>query len=212
MPKKEINDYVFYKIVCLDDSVELCYVGSTANWKARNNKHKNTCNNENSKQYNYKIYKTIRENGGWNNFKMIEIGKKDQLTKREAEQIEEEYRVKFKANMNDQRCFLTDEQKRERDKEYHKEWHKEYYQANIEKIKEYKKEHYLANLEKNKEYRLANREKRNECSKKHYLANREKINEYYSEKIVCECGCKIRRGSLAKHRRSDKHKQIMENK
>jgi len=215
MPKKEINDYIFYKIVCLDDSVKLCYVGSTANWKARNHAHKNTCNNENSKQYNYKIYKTIRENGGWSNFKMIEIGKKDQLTKRQAEQIEELYRVELKANMNTQRCFLTDEQKREQIREYHKE----YYQANQEKYKEYNKHnknYRLVNKENkkeyDKEYRLANREKIKEHHQEYYLANREKINEHRSEKIVCECGDQIRRDCLARHKRSDNHKQNMENK
>ena len=56
MPKKVINDYIFYKIVCLDNNVELCYVGSTANWKERQRLHKNDCNNENSKKYAFKVY------------------------------------------------------------------------------------------------------------------------------------------------------------
>jgi hypothetical protein len=196
MPKKEINDYIFYKIVCLDDSVELCYIGSTANWKARNHKHKSNCNNENSVKYNFKIYKTIRENGGWSNFKMIQIGTREQLTKREAEQVEEEYRQKFKANMNAQKCFITEEQKRERDRENKQE----YYLANREKLKEQRQKYRLAS-QKYKEY-----------EKEYRLSNREKIKEHNSEKIVCECGCEIRRDSLAKHKRTHKHKQIMENK
>ena len=57
MPKKLINDYIFYKIVCLDNSVELCYVGSTANWKERQRNHRSICNNENNKLYNSNIYK-----------------------------------------------------------------------------------------------------------------------------------------------------------
>jgi hypothetical protein len=65
MPKKVINDYVFYKIISISDDIDLCYVGSTANWKERQRQHKSICNNENSKLYNSKIYKTIRENGGW---------------------------------------------------------------------------------------------------------------------------------------------------
>jgi hypothetical protein len=122
MPRKEINDYIFYKIVCLDNSVELCYVGSTANWKERQRNHKSSCNNENSKKYNTKIYKTIRENGGWINFKMVEIGKKEQLTKRQAEQIEDVYRDELKADMNMRRCYRTAEQKREHQKEYDKNY------------------------------------------------------------------------------------------
>jgi tRNA A58 N-methylase Trm61 len=89
MPKKEINNYIFYKIVCLDNSVDLCYIGSTANWKARNHQHKIIVIMKIVKNI-IKIYKIIRENGGWTNFKMIEIGKREQLTKREAEQVEED--------------------------------------------------------------------------------------------------------------------------
>ena len=129
MPKKVIYDYTFYKIVCLDNSVELCYVGSTANWKERQRHHRSNCNNENNHNYNSKIYKTIRENGGWSNFKMIEIGRKEQLTKRQAEQTEEEYRQELKASLNGKRCYITEEQK--------KEYKKEYYQNNKEKAKEY---------------------------------------------------------------------------
>ena len=100
MPKKLINDYIFYKIVCITDDIDLCYVGSTANWKERQREHKSRCNNENDKSYNNKKYQIIRANGGWENFKMIQLGTREQLTKREAEQIEEQYRQELKANMN----------------------------------------------------------------------------------------------------------------
>lgn len=136
MPKKEINDYFFYKIVCLDSNIDLCYVGSTANWKARNYQHKSICNNENCKSYNFKIYKTIRENGGWCNFKMIQIGTREKLTKRQAEQIEEEYRVELKANMNTHNCYLTEEQKHEQIKEHQQK----YREANRDKIRTKAKE------------------------------------------------------------------------
>ena len=100
MPKKLINDYIFYKIVCVSDDIDLCYVGSTANWKERQRSHKSDCNNENKSNYNSKIYNTIRANGGWENFMMVQVGTREQLTKREAEQIEEQYRQELKANMN----------------------------------------------------------------------------------------------------------------
>jgi len=151
MPKKLINDYKFYKIVCLDNSIDLCYVGSTANWKQRQISHKSSCNNQNSKSYNYKIYKDIRANGGWTNFKMVEIGEKEQLTTRQAEYIEDLYRDELKANMNDKRCYRTEEQKQN----YHQKYNQEKYQAN----KEYYKEYYQANKEeikaKAKKYREA---------------------------------------------------------
>ena len=144
MPRKEINDYTFYKIVCLDNSVELCYVGSTSNWKARNHKHKSNCNNENSKEYNSKKYQIIRENGGWCNFKMVQVGTREQLTKRQADQVEEEYRQELKANMNTHRCYLTEEQREQLNRERCKKYHKE----NKDKILEIRQNYYEENKDK----------------------------------------------------------------
>ena len=117
-----IKDYIFYKIFCLNDAIELSYIGSTADWKQRNRSHKSDCNNENGKSYNTKVYKTIRENGGWGNFKMIEIGNKEQITLRQAEQIEEQYRVELNANMNGRSCFTTEEERIQIKKDYMKDW------------------------------------------------------------------------------------------
>ena len=132
MPRFAINDYIFYKLACLDNSVDLCYTGSTANWKQRKQSHKSNCNNHNSRAYNTKVYTSIRENGGWNNFKMIEIGKQEQITLRQAEYIEEQYRVEMNANMNGQRCFRTEEQKKKQEKEWREnnpDYHKKYAQT-----------------------------------------------------------------------------------
>ena len=202
MPKKVINDYVFYKIVCLDNSVDLCYVGSTADFNKRRNIHKRDCYNENGRAYNYKIYKTIREYGGWCNFKMIEIGKKEQLTKREAEKIEEDYRVELKANMNGKKCFTTEEQKQEYTKNYHIE--------NKDKIKEYKQNYYEENkdkiLEHNQEYNKKNTDKIKEQRQKYRQENRDKINE----KVNCVCGCVVIKRTLSRHQKSPKHIKLME--
>jgi hypothetical protein len=224
MPKKLINDYVFYKIVCLDNSVDLCYIGSTANWKARNHNHKNNCNNEKCKAYNYKIYKTIRDNSGWSNFKMVEIGKKEQLTKRQAEQIEEEYRIELKANMNGKRCFATKEQRNEQMKEYNKN----YIEENIDKIKIQKHNWYENNRdnildkskiyrdvnkdkikERDKNYREANKDKLLDKSKIYRDENREILNMKQNEKINCDCGCSVNKSFLGKHKKSPKHIKLM---
>jgi hypothetical protein len=242
MPNKTINDYIFYKIVCLDDSVELCYVGSTANWKARNNCHKSSCNNETNKLYNSKLYTTIRENGGFVNFKMIQIGTREQLTKREAEQIEEQYRQELKANLNSKKCYLSQEDKREINKErkhlyyldnidkvleYQKKYKeenkdkikeraKQYREDNKDKIAENKKHYNLDNRDKiaeqRKQYHLNNRDKIAEQRKQHYKENRDKILERTSEKITCECGCEMRTDSLARHRKSKTHIDLMSTK
>ena len=194
MPKSKINDYIFYKIVCLDNSCELCYVGSTANWKERQRCHKSSCTNENSKKYNSKKYQIIRANGGWDNFKMIQIATRDQLSIREAEQIEEEYRVELKANMNGQRCYVSDQEKQEHIKEYNTV----YYEANKDKIKEQKQEYYIKNIDKIKER-----------DREYNIKNKDKIKANKSEKIVCECGCQIRRSDIAAHKKTKKHINLM---
>mgnify|MGYP003658036820 CR=1 FL=1 len=99
-----INDYFFYKIVCLTEDLDLSYVGSTCNWRCRKNLHKSSCNNPNNKEHNSKKYQIIRSNGGWENFKMIEIGFRKNLTLRQAEAIEEQFRVEIRANMNTNKC------------------------------------------------------------------------------------------------------------
>ena len=191
MPKKEINDYIFYKIVCLDNSCDLCYVGSTVNWKSRCYMHKNNCNNENGIKYHIKVYKTIRANGGWDNFKMIQIGTREQLTIRQAEQIEEDYRAELKATMNGRRCFITPEQKLEEEKERNKKWR----DANKDYTKEYNKEYRTNNIEYFKEY-----------NKEYRTNNIDKIKEL----ITCECGCEIKRCVLWKHKKTKKHIRLME--
>jgi hypothetical protein len=242
MPKKLINDYFFYKLICLDNSVELCYVGSTANWKERQRTHKSVCNNENSKSYNTKIYKIIRENGGWDNFKMVQLGTREQLTKREAEQIEEEYRIELKANMNTIKCFRTEEQRIEQLKEYQQEYNEanrdkileyqqEYREANRDKLLEYHQNYRVENKDKIKErqqeyreanrdkinerqqeYNEANRDKINERQQEYNEANRDKINEKALEKVKCDCGCMIRKNNLSTHKKTPKHIKIMEMK
>jgi hypothetical protein len=207
MPRKEINNYIFYKIISLDNSVDLCYVGSTANWKARNYSHKSDCYNENTTNYNNKIYKTIRENGGWNNFKMIQLGTREQLTNRQAEQIEEEYRVELKANMNTRRCYRSEEQI--------KEYHEEYYEKNKDKFKEQHQKYYEENTDKFKEqhqkYYQENKDKLIEYSKNYREENRDKINEKRKEKVKCECGCMLSKKNLSTHKKSPKHIKLMNN-
>jgi predicted GIY-YIG superfamily endonuclease len=63
--------YYIYKICC-DDLPEFVYVGSTKAFRQRKNEHKSNCNNDN-KKHNFKLYQTIRENGGWENWRMVII-------------------------------------------------------------------------------------------------------------------------------------------
>jgi predicted GIY-YIG superfamily endonuclease len=184
------RNYTFYKFVCINNDINSCYVGSTANIKKRRTTHKSDCHNENSKNYNLKIYQTIRENGGWGNWKIVELGTKDNITKREAEQIEEEYRVQLKADMNGQRAFTTEEQM----KEDYKEYKKQYYEDNKEKIAEYWNEYYQDN-----------KEKLNKKMKEYREANKEKIKEQQNEKHDCPCGGRYIHVHKSRHYKTKMH-------
>ena len=210
------KNYIFYKI-CSDDCDET-YVGSTVNFKSRKNDHKNRCYNENSDKYNIKIYQAIRANGGWDNFKMIQIGTRDNITKREAEQVEEEYRLDLKATMNERRAFLSPEvhkehkkEYRENNKEHTKEYDREYYQNNKEYIKEYREKNKEHIKEYIKEYRENNKEKLKEYDKEYKQNNKEKIKEKMKEKHDCKCGGKFTLTHKSRHERTKKHCEYIKN-
>ena len=64
--------YCIYKICC-DDVPDYVYVGSTKAFRERKRHHKYSCTNVNGKSYHSKIYTTIRDNGGWDNWRMVII-------------------------------------------------------------------------------------------------------------------------------------------
>ena len=62
-----------YEIKSKDKSITKTYIGSTWDMSDRLNDHKLSCNNKNSKKYNYPLYRYIREHDGWDNFEMTII-------------------------------------------------------------------------------------------------------------------------------------------
>jgi hypothetical protein len=102
MPRK-IIDYsktIMYKIVSKDLNNNYIYVGSTTDFAKRKYNHKSSCTNENHSHFNFKVYKTIRENGGWNEFEMIEIEKYPCNDSNESAARERYWKEHFNANMN----------------------------------------------------------------------------------------------------------------
>jgi hypothetical protein len=183
--------FSYYKIVSKDENIKEIYIGKTKNFKRRVKQHKNRCNNENDKCYNLKVYQYIRENGGWDNFDMIEIETNEYDNKksaiRERELIEE-----LNATLNNDIPSRTKQEYRENNKEKIKEKHKEYRENNKEKIKE-----------KDKEYRDKNREKEKQRVKDYYDKNR--------ESILCECGGKYHLFNKARHLKTKKHQDYLLN-
>ncbi len=74
MPKENIDysNTIIYKIYCIDETIKDIYVGHTTHFIQRKYQHKLLCNNLKNV---LKIYKIIRENGGWDNWNMVEIAK-----------------------------------------------------------------------------------------------------------------------------------------
>lgn len=63
-----------YKIVNqFDKDEKMIYIGTTTNWSVRKYQHRRRCNDEKDKGYNNKIYRYIRQFGGWNNWNMIKL-------------------------------------------------------------------------------------------------------------------------------------------
>ena len=150
MPRKAI-DYsrtIIYKIVSRDLNISKCYVGHTTDFPHRKRGHKTHCNNSKDKKHNIYVYSYIRENGGWDNWDMIEIEKFPCLDVNEAHKRERYYIELLKAELNKQLPTRT---------------YKEYYEQNIEQIKEQHKEYRENNLEhlkeKRNEWREENKDK-----------------------------------------------------
>jgi len=177
MPPKPV-DYskvVIYKIVCNDLDVTDCYVGHTTDFKSRKNQHKFSC-----KCKDFKIYKSIRDNGGWDNWTMIEVEKYPCNDGNEARAKEREWYESLCANLNSEVPNRNRREYEEANKQKINQYKKKYAENHKEQIKEYNKEYYGTNkehiTERQKKYDEANKEHKKEYSKEYRENNREKVN------------------------------------
>jgi len=203
MPLKPIDykNAIIYTIKT-GDSV---YIGSTCNFTTRKGHHKRSIYNQNGKQYNYKLYKTIRNND-WNwdmkPYKEYPCENRTQLI------IEEErLRKELNADLNMMCCGTGLSEK---------EYHKQRYIKNKDKISEQRKEYKIKNKdkisEKQKEYNIKNKDKISEKQKEYNIKNKDKLSEQRKQITICECGCVVSRNHLARHKTSNKHIKRMEKK
>ena len=177
--KKDMRyTYEIYKIS--SDYCDKFYIGSTRDFTSRKNRHKRACNNPNHRGHNYKIYQNIRENQGWDNWRMTCIEVMENTTKLEAEIREEQCRMQLKATLNDRmvtRGYMTRE-----------EYLKQYNEKHKDHIKEYKKQY-------NEQY---------------HLQHKEQMRERKNEKYDCECGGKYTNANKASHLKTQKHQQYLD--
>lgn len=132
MPKKPIDfsKNINYTI----RSGDSIYVGSTTHFVNRKTKHKCSIYNENGHEYNYKLYKKIRENKGiWDMQPHSKYPCNDVV-----EQTIEEQRIclLLKADLNSQCCGTGLNRSELGEKEYDKQYSKRYNTENRDKINE----------------------------------------------------------------------------
>jgi len=203
MPKTpmDYNKTIIYKIVCNDLNVNDCYVGHTINMTKRKCSHKSACNNEKDRHHNLKIYKIIRENGGWDNWNMVLVEEFPCKDKFEACKKEREVYEELDAKLNTLIPYRTQEElkeyKKQNDKQYreeHKQYHEQYH-------KKYREEHKDILNEKGRKYR---QEHQTEIAE---------IAEKRKEKIECKyCAKLLSKGSMYYHIKICKSKLKMETK
>ena len=167
------------------------YVGSTSDFKTRKYGHKNSIYNENSTNYNCKLYQNIRENDGDWNMEILHLFPCENGI--ELRQEEERVMTELNANLNTHRAYLTEEE--------NMEYKKQYYEKNRDVIRACAKQ-----------YNEKHREKISAYMKLRYENNRDKLRAKQREKITCECGCESARDNMPRHRRTKKHLNLMKNK
>lgn len=124
MPLKPISyeNTIVYKIVCKDPTIKDCYVGHTTDFIKRKARHKYACYDETNSKYNFKVYRFIRDNGGWDNFNMVLVEKYKCADRLEAGQKEREHIEKLGAQLNSVRAGYTNDEIRRIKAQYAKEY------------------------------------------------------------------------------------------
>jgi len=183
-----------------DFNNENVYIGSCCNFTRRKCAHKNVCNNPNYKIYDVKLYKTIRENGGWNEWIMIKLhdypcDSKYELN-REERKVIDEYKAKLNCSIPTRTIKEYHEERYEENKDIIKEKVKEYREQNKDKIKQKDKERYKQNKEKIKQR-----------EKERYEENKDKIKVKNKQKVECEiCKSIVSKINLTRHQKTQKCK------
>ena len=203
-------------------------MGSTQNFRARKCGHKTDCSNSNSSNHNVKLYTTIREYGGWDNWVMKPLEEYICKNKRQGE-IREQYWIDLKkTNLNTNSAYRTKHQYytdnkeqisnkaleyRNKNKEHLIETRKQYYINNIEQVQKTHQQYRIDNKElivkQNSQYYIENKEQIGAKTLHYYYENKEEISIKRQSKYVCECGSEIRKTHKSRHSKSIKHQSYI---
>ena len=183
--KVDYSKTIIYKLCCKDTSVKDIYVGATTDMKSRKRNHRCNCNNPNTEGYNQNKYKFIREQGGFINWDMIMIEKYPCKDKLESDKRERYWLEELGATLNK---FVPSRTNKEYNKKYRED-----------------------NKEYTKKYREDNKEKFKQYSKNYREDNKDKHSQRCKIKYTCECGSLLSKGNKARHEKSKKHINFINN-
>lgn len=164
---------VVYKISCKNTNCKDTYVGCSVQYTKRKTMHKFQ-----SKHNQQPIYKSMRANGGYHNFKFdILCILPNWNVKTDYIKLEKYFIQTLKPNCNKNIPLRTVKEWSEANKEKMKLYLKEYSQKNKEKINNY-----------NIKWRGKNRKKLADIANKWYKNNKEKVRLKNTKKMYCLCG------------------------
>lgn len=174
---QEIRNYVMYKIIPKNINLIYCYVGHTTDFPSRKYQHKLACINETHTKMHLKLYQVIRENGGYNEWEMVEIEKINNKTNLEARIREQELIIEHKANLNTLNAYITEHERVANKKAITEKYREENKELLKEQTKQYKEDHKDIIAEQMKKYREENKEKIRAKTKEYIENNKEKHHE-----------------------------------
>jgi hypothetical protein len=184
--------------------------------KDRKKSHKSSSTNPTRKDYNLKVYRFIRENGGWDNWTFIQLEEFPCKNKQELVAREREIFDLLKPTLNTNSPTLNVEKIKKTMVKYRIE-HKD---ELLVKQKQYYDEHKDELLVKQKQYNDDNKVEISANKKQYYDKNKDELlvkqKQYYDEhkdeiiskhkqKNKCVCGCEVSNGCLSRHMKSAKH-------
>jgi len=204
---------IIYKLCCNDPNIKDIYVGSTTNFSRRKAQHKSACTSQLREKSNIYVYQFIREHGGFDNWSMVLVREYRTSDKLKLKRKERKYIDKLGATLNCTIPTRTQSEWYEDNKELSCERSRANYANNKGHYKKMNKDRYEANkeevLQQQKIYYEKNQPKMIERVNKYREANKEAIRQYRSEKVKCECGCVISQCNRTRHKKTQKHKDLM---
>jgi hypothetical protein len=172
-----LKNYTMYKILPKNAALDYCYIGHTNNFSFRKQQHRAPCIDTSHSKAHIKIYETIRNNGGWDDWEMIELEKFNNKTKLEARIREQELIKEHNANLNMLSAYITEHERQANKKAITEKFRAENKEYLAEQTKKYKEEHKEVIAEQMKKYREENKEKIYQKTKEYRENNKEKHQE-----------------------------------